>query len=70
MHNKNRKNKKIKKWKNKKGGINMKFIKGMLVGGVVSAGAIIMYKEMYGNNNTKKQMMKKGKQFAKKMGIL
>lgn len=46
----------------------MKFIKGMIMGGIVSAGAIMMYKEMSGSS--KRQMMKKGKQFAKKIGIL
>ena len=48
--------------------MNMKFIKGMSMGTVVSAGAMLAYKEMSGRN--KKQMIKKGKQFAKKMGIL
>ncbi len=48
--------------------MDMKFIKGMIMGGIVSAGAMMMYKEMTGNS--KKQMIKKGKQFAKKMGIL
>jgi len=49
--------------------MNMKFVKGMIMGTVVSAGAIMVYKEMAGGNS-KKQMIKKGKQFAKKMGIL
>ena len=48
--------------------MNMKFIKGMIMGSIVSAGAMMMYKEMTGRN--KKQMIKKGKQFAKKMGML
>lgn len=48
--------------------MNMKFIKGMIMGGIVSAGAMMVYKEMSVRN--KKQMIKKGKQFAKKMGIL
>ena len=48
--------------------MNMKFVKGMIMGTIVSAGAMMMYKEMSGKN--KKQMIKKGKQFAKKMGIL
>lgn len=48
--------------------MNMKFVKGMVIGGVAAAGAMIMYKEMSGRS--KKQMIKKGKQFAKKMGIL
>lgn len=48
--------------------MNMKFIKGMIMGGIVSAGAMMMYKEMSGKN--RKRMIKKGKQFAKKMGII
>lgn len=48
--------------------MNMKFIKGIIMGGVATAGAMMVYKEMSGRN--KKQMIKKGKQFAKKMGIL
>lgn len=46
----------------------MKFIKGMIMGTVISAGAVMMYNEMSGK--TKKQIMKKGKQFIKKMGII
>lgn len=46
----------------------MKFIKGMLIGGMATAGAMMMYREMSGRS--KKQMVKKGKQFAKKMGVL
>lgn len=46
----------------------MKFVKGMIIGGMVSAGAMVVYKEMSGKN--KKQMIKKGKQFVKKMGII
>lgn len=48
--------------------MNMKFIKGMIMGGIVSAGAMMMYKEMSGRN--RKQMIRKSRQFAKKMGIL
>lgn len=48
--------------------MNMKFVKGMIIGGMVSAGTMMVYKEMTGKN--KKQMIKKGKQFARKMGIL
>ena len=48
--------------------MNMKFIKGMIMGGIVSAGAMMVYNEMSGRNKNK--MIKKGKQFAKKMGIL
>ena len=46
----------------------MKFVKGMLVGGAATLGALMMYNEM--SNKTKKQMMKKGKQWAKKIGVL
>lgn len=46
----------------------MKFVKGMLIGGAATIGAVMMYKEMSGRN--KKHMVKKGKQFAKKLGIL
>lgn len=45
----------------------MKFIKGMLIGTMVSAGIAMMYSD---NNKTKRMMMKKGKQMAKKMGIM
>ena len=48
--------------------MNMKFVKGMIIGGMVSAGAMMVYKEMSGKN--KNQMIKKGRQFARKMGIL
>ena len=46
----------------------MKFVKGMLIGGMAAMGAIMMYNEM--SNKSKKQMMKKGKQFVKRMGII
>ena len=46
----------------------MKFVKGMVIGGVVSAGIAMIYAESMGQN--RKKMMKKGKQFARKMGIL
>ena len=44
----------------------MKLIKGIVIGGAITAGALMMYK---GNMN-KKKMMKKGKQFIRKMGII
>jgi len=50
------------------GGMNMKFVKGMVVGGVVSVGLAMLYAETMGYN--KKKMVRKGKQMAKKMGIL
>ncbi len=46
----------------------MKFIKGVIMGTVLSAGAVMMYNEM--SSRSKKQMLKRGKQFAKRMGIM
>ena len=46
----------------------MKFIKGMVMGTLISAGVMMMYTENTGMN--KKKVMKKGKQMAKKMGIM
>lgn len=44
----------------------MKFVKGMVIGGAIAAGAMMMYK----GKMDKKKMMKKGKQFIRKMGII
>ena len=44
----------------------MNFVKGMVVGTMISAGIMMMYAD--GMN--KKNVMKKGKQMAKKMGIM
>lgn len=46
----------------------MKFVKGMVIGGVVSVSLAMLYAETMGYN--KKKMVRKGKQMAKKMGIL
>lgn len=46
----------------------MKFVKGMVIGMAATAGIAMMYIES--NNKTKKTLMKKGKQMAKKMGIM
>ncbi len=46
----------------------MKFVKGIVLGTLISAGAIMMYTEA--SNKNKKKMMKKGKRMAQKMGIL
>lgn len=46
----------------------MKFIKGMIMGTLISAGVVMMYNEK--NSMKKNKMMKKGKQFIKKMGIV
>ena len=47
----------------------MKFIEGMLIGSLVTVGATLMYTNVIPKSDTKK-MMKKGKQFIKKMGIV
>lgn len=44
----------------------MKFVKGILVGGMISAGIVMMYGETMGFN--KKKMMKQGKKIMHKMG--
>lgn len=46
----------------------MKFIKGVMIGGLITTGLVMMYAES--GMMHKKQMMKKGKQIAKKMGIM
>lgn len=46
----------------------MKFIKGMVIGSLVSAGVAMMFSEDMSMN--KKKMIKKGKQFVKKMGMI
>ena len=46
----------------------MKFVRGMVVGGLISAGVALMCTEKMQPN--RKKMVKMGKQFARKMGIL
>lgn len=46
----------------------MKFVKGMVMGTLISAGVVMLYNEK--NAMKKNKMMKKGKQFIKKMGII
>lgn len=46
----------------------MKFMKGVVIGGLITTGLVMMYTETGIMN--KKKMMKKGKQVAKKMGIV
>ena len=46
----------------------MKFIKGMIIGTALTAGMVMIYRDSLGMN--KKKMMKNGKKFAKKMGII
>ncbi len=45
----------------------MKFIKGVMLGTALTASAMMMYSGSI--DESKKKMMKKGKQFAKKMGL-
>lgn len=47
--------------------MSMKFIKGMMVGGLVSTGIIMLCNEEFTKNNNTKKMIKKGKQFLRKM---
>lgn len=46
----------------------MKFVKGVMIGGLLTTGLVMLYTETGIMN--KKNMMKKGKQIAKKMGIM
>ena len=46
----------------------MKFAKGILVGGLITTGIIMMYNDS--NMMNKNKMVKKGKQFVKKLGII
>lgn len=46
----------------------MKFIKGVMIGGLLTTGMIMMYSEA--SNQTKKKVMKKGRNVMKKMGIM
>ena len=46
----------------------MKFIKGVMIGGLITTGLVMMYTET--GMRSKKKMMKKGKQMIKKMGIV
>lgn len=46
----------------------MKFVKGVMIGGLITTGFMMMYAESDVMN--KKKLMKKGKQLAKKIGIM
>lgn len=46
----------------------MKFVKGMVMGTIISAGVMMMYNDR--KSMKKNKMVKKGKQFIKKMGII
>ncbi len=43
----------------------MSFVKGVVIGSLITAGTMMMYSE--GIDENKKKMMKKGKQIARKM---
>lgn len=43
----------------------MKFMKGVILGSLITAGTMMMYSE--GIDESKKRMMKRGKQIAKKV---
>lgn len=45
----------------------MKFVKGILIGTVISAGVALMYSE---GSMSKRKVMKKGRKIAKKIGIM
>ena len=45
----------------------MKFVKGMMIGGLITTGVIMMWNE---NDMTTKKITKKGKKLAKRMGIM
>lgn len=45
----------------------MGFVKGMIIGGIVTAGMAMMYSDTMGQS--KKRMLKKGKKLARKMGM-
>ncbi len=46
----------------------MKFVKGVMIGGLITTGLMMMYVET--DKMSKKRIMKKGKQFARKMGMM
>ena len=48
--------------------MNMKFVKGMIIGGLISAGVAMACSEKM--IPSKKKMVKMGRQFARKMGIM
>ena len=48
--------------------MSMKFVKGMVIGGLISAGVAMMCSETM--QPSRRKMVKMGKQFTKKMGIM
>ena len=45
----------------------MKFLNGVMIGSLITAGAMLFYSESV--DDGKKRMVKKGKQFARKIGL-
>ena len=45
----------------------MKFVKGIMIGGLITTGVIMMWNE---NEMSTKKITKKGKKLAKKLGIM
>ena len=48
--------------------MNMKFVKGMVVGTLLSAGIVMMYNDVMDNN--RKKIIKKGKQLVRNLGMM
>lgn len=47
---------------------SMKFVKGMIVGTLISAGVVMACSDNM--SSQRKRMIKKGRQFARKMGMM
>lgn len=45
----------------------MKFVKGLVIGGLITTGVLMMWSD---DNACTKKMTKKGKRWAKKMGMM
>ena len=45
----------------------MKFVKGLMIGGLITTGVMMMWNE---NEMSTKKITKKGKNWARKMGIM
>lgn len=45
----------------------MKFVKGLVIGGLITTGVLMMWSD---DNMYSKKMIKKGKKLAKKMGVM
>ena len=46
----------------------MKFVKGAVIGSVATVAAMMLYQDM--NRTTKNKIIKKGKQFARKVRVI